>query len=765
MELMRKLSCIGNYPLRECGIATFTRDLIDSLQLNAQINNINFDVEIISLNPPDKNFSYPGFVKYSINQELQEEYLNAADYINKRHADICLVQHEFGIYGGNSGIYVLPLIYRINIPIVVVLHTVLKTPNYHEKEIIKKIGGRAEKVIVMSRHAIQLLLEIYDIPLRKIQIFEHGVPDFSVIDKKQVRKKLHLDNRKILLTFGLLSRNKGIETVLYALSRIVKKHPEILYIVLGKTHPNVLRETGEEYRNSLIEMVNELDLKNNVLFIKKFMSQKELIEYLSIIDIYITPFLNKAQITSGTLSYAVGYGAAIISTPYWHAQELLADGRGRFFDFNDSQQLADILDELLEYPYKLKELSDKTQAFGRNLTWSKVGSQYLNLFNEIITNEHSIYTKINSQNYFSKLPTISLAHIYRLSDQTGILQHAKSFVPNLKEGYCLDDNARALLMITMYYNLTKEKHTFELMTVFLSFIHYMQRQDGTFRNFLSYEKEFNDTTSSEDVFGRTIWALGYLMRYNPHESLFQVAKEIFFKAVPNFKKMNSERCIATTIIGICHYLHRYRNDEKMIKYLSDLTEILVRKYNNNISKDWYWFEDILTYDNGILPLSLFYAYEILGNDKIIQIAKETEDFLDRIVFRNKYLNLIGSNGWYKKGCECAKYAQQPVDAMALVLMYKKAYRTTKNKIFYKKMMKSFLWFLGENELHISLYDVETNGCCDGLESYGVNRNQGAESILAFLISYIAILDEKRNIEKRKQNAFSKQIYEKSDFNL
>ena len=760
---MMKLVCICNYPPRECGIATFTYDLLTSIRLNAIKKNTHFDYEIIAMNPPYKIFKYPVAVKFSIDQQQQPQYNKAADYINKSHADLCLLQHEFGIYGGNSGVYILPMICRLKIPLVTVMHTVLKAPNYHEKEIMKKIGERSVKVIVMSKHAIQLLKEIYKIPMSKIKFFQHGVPDINQVNRKSLREKCQLGDRKVLLTFGLLNRNKGIETVLYALSQIVNEHPDILYIILGKTHPNILRESGEEYRESLLKMVHELHLEKNVLFINKFVSQQKLMEYLSAIDIYITPFLNEDQITSGTLSYAVGAGAAIVSTPYWHARELLADGRGLLFDFNDSQKCAEILKDLLDNPDMIKKLGHKTKVFGENLKWSTVGGQYLQLFYDILRTDKNLKTQTNPQNQF-KLPALSLDHIYRLTDQTGILQHAKSFVPNFKEGYCLDDNARALLMIVKYYTMKKDQKAIDLMITYLSFIHYMQKQDGSFLNFLNYNKDYVDSKCSEDVFGRTMWALGYLIRFKPFDSLYQVALDIFFKAVPFFTKIISARCLATTIIGTCHYLHRFRNDEKMVKYVRALSAILLKNYYTHRSKGWHWFEDILTYDNGLLPLSLFYAYEIGGNEEILKIALESLNFLDSVVFKNKYLSLVGNNGWYKKGGECAKYAQQPVDALALVLMYEKAWQTTRSNKYYNRMMDSFLWFMGKNELCLPLYDEDTNGCCDGLESYGVNINQGAESTLSFLLSYLSVLSGKNINEKGIPYAFSAKIFEKSDFN-
>ena len=521
--------------------------------------------------------------------------------------------------------------------------------------------------------------------------------------------------------------------------KVVKKHPDVIYIVLGKTHPNVLRHSGEEYRIFLIRLVKSLQLENNVVFLNEFVDEQYLFKYLCASDIYITPYLNEAQITSGTLSYAVGVGSAVISTPYWHAEELLSEGRGRLFDFNDSDSLNSTLTELLDNPAELNELKRKAYDYGRKITWPKIGQKYVKLIKNILKKELTVIVKKDTELDLLILPQFSLAHIKRLTDDTGIIQHAKFGIPNLKEGYCLDDNARALLMVLMAYRQKKDLSALELSPIYLSYIHYMQNADGTFRNFLSFSRNFLDEVGSEDSFGRTIWALGYLLGNAPNDAYYQTGKLIFFNASPNFEKLLSIRSIANTMIGISYYVKSNPSDDSMTERLRNLAQNLINHFHENETSDWKWFESLLAYDNGILPLALLHAAEILNDEKITKIAIKSMDFLTKHTLKDNYLSIIGNEKWYKKGGDRSVFAQQPIDAMAMVLMYHQAFHVTKNKKYLNKLYTAFLWFLGENDLRMSLYDFETKGCCDGFESYGVNRNQGAESSLAYLISHLTVL--------------------------
>ncbi|HPQ44752.1 MAG TPA: glycosyltransferase [Syntrophales bacterium] len=727
-----KIACIGNYPPRECGIATFTRDLVESMERTGRA-----ECSVIAIN--DQDYSYPEKVRYVIRQNHQRDYLKAVTFINYSDAGACVLEHEFGIFGGDSGIYILPLIHRLKIPLLATLHTVLEKPSYNERAVIREIGDKAERVVVMSRRAVRFLTKIYGVRPDTIALVEHGVPDLDLVQRDLYKQKFNLEGKKAILTFGLLNRSKGIETVIQALPEVVRKHPDVVYIVLGKTHPAVFRSSGEEYRNYLRRLVEKNNLREHVYFHNHFVSEAELFEYLSAIDIYITPYLNEAQITSGTLAFAVGAGAAVISTPYWHAQELLADGRGRLFGFHDSNALAGILNELLDDPSALHELRRKAYTYGRQMIWPLIGEQYADLIGDMVRSYTEVTVKEGAIVNPLVLPPFDLSHVRQFTDDTGIIQHAKYSVPSRKQGYCLDDNARGVLMAAMAYRQKRDPVALQLLPTYLSYIDFMQRDDGLFRNFLSYNRNFLDEVGSEDAFGRTIWALGYLIRFSPNDAFFQLAKELFFRAYPHFQNMRSIRGIADTIIGICHYLHCYSSDEGMHETVKEMVRRIVIQYGDEADDDWRWFEPTVTYDSGIVPLALFHAYEITGDETVLAVAREMLDFLEKIIFRDGYLAPVGSNGWYQRGEQCAQYAQQPIDVMAIVMMLYQASVVIGDRHLLDRMVASFMWFLGENDLRIPLYDFETCGCCDGLEGHGVNRNQGAESILAYLISHLTVL--------------------------
>lgn len=736
--IFMKLAIIGTYPPRECGIGTFTNNLYYSIH-RKDTDQSTYDSFIVAMNDLDNSYDYPEEVQYTVRQDSQKDYLAAAKYINVSGAECCILQHEFGIYGGQNGVYILPLLYRLEIPLVVTLHTVLKTPSFNQKAALQEICKMANRVVVMSKKAIEFLIEIYDIPIEKIEFIEHGVPDLQ-FNKEESKKEFRLTDRKLLLTFGLLSRNKGIETVIKALPEVVKKHPSVLYMIVGKTHPAVLRHSGDEYRIFLTRLVNELGLQKNVTFINKFVSQRELFKYLHASDVYITPYLNEAQITSGTLAYAVGVGTAVVSTPYWHASELLDEGRGILFDFNDHDGLAEIVTELFDDTAKRMALRQKAHNYGREITWPKIGDKYLNLLKTVANEDVQIVKKEMIPFDIMLLPPFTMAHVKRMTDDTGIIQHAKYGIPNLKEGYCLDDNARALLMSVMTINQKNDHAAFELCPVYLSYIHYMQNKDGTFRNFMSFKRDFLDEVGTEDSFGRTIWALGHMLANAPNDSYYQISRMMFVNAIPAIENLKSIRGIANSIIGICLYLESNSSDEAMIETLRKLLDKMIAQYDNNSSKGWEWFEDALTYDNAILPLSMLHATSIFTEEKIMNIAMSSMNFLTKITMNEGYLSIIGNEQWCKKGHERSRFAQQPIDAMAMVLMFHQAFIVTKDKDYLNKLFTAFMWFLGENDLRLSLYDYETGGCCDGLESYGVNRNQGAESLLAYMISYLTVLE-------------------------
>ncbi|MFW5821849.1 MAG: glycosyltransferase family 4 protein [Tangfeifania sp.] len=745
-----KIAFIGTYPPRQCGIGTFTHNLVKAVVSNTDSKKIAKHAMIVAINENEQNYDYAEEVKHVIRQNQQSDYIEAAKYINYSDAEVCILEHEFGIFGGDDGVFILPLIHRLEIPLIVTFHTVLKEPSYTQRSIVEEIGKKAARIVVMSKRAMDFLSDIYKIPKEKIVLIEHGVPEFDKISRKQAKQKNGLTGKKVLFTFGLLSRNKGIETVIHALPQVVKKHPDLIYVVLGATHPNILKHAGEEYRDYLRRLVKNLELEKHVHFNNRFVTETVLFEYLNASDIYITPYLSEAQITSGTLSYAVGAGCAVVSTPYWHAQELLDNGRGRLFDFKNSEELSTILTELLDDEDKLISIREKAFEYGKKIRWPKIGKQYLYLAEYVNDNWDKEKALEKQPIDIRMLPSYNLEHIRRLTDDTGIVQHAKYGIPNLKEGYCVDDNSRALIMALMAYRQNKDKEVLRLIPVYLSFIHYMQRENGNFRNFLSFSRQYLDEYGSEDSFGRTIWALGYLLRFPPNDSFRQIGREIFFKSVQHFERIETIRGAANTIIGICYYL-KEAQDEGMVKIMNRLVNIITSAYKKNKNNNWKWFENEMTYDNAVIPLALFSAFEITGDEEMLSIAMKSTVFLESKTMSTDYFIPVGNKGWLKKDGIMPEYDQQSVDVMAMILLYYQIFQITKNKEYIEKMFKCYLWFLGENSLRLPLFDHETQGCCDGLEWQGVNRNQGAESTLAYWISHLTVLaaHEKEHLYLKK----------------
>jgi glycosyltransferase involved in cell wall biosynthesis len=738
-----KIAYISTYPPRECGIATFNYNLMQAVSAN--FSNRDKLVQsgfVVALNDSEslQEYEYPKEVKFVVRQNHQKDYIRAANFINTSDADVCILQHEFGIYGGESGIYILPLLNRLEKPLISILHTVLREPSYVQRVIIREIAEQSSKIIVMSKRAVEFLTTIYDIPEDKIQIIEHGVPDLEEPAENPVKNLSIFKNHRVLLTFGLISRNKGLETVVRALPKIVEKHPDVVYVILGNTHPGVKKHSGEEYRDSLKTLAAQLKVSDHLAFINQFTKEEELINYLTAATVYVTPYLNEAQITSGTLSYAVGSGSAVVSTPYWHATELLAENRGRLFDFKDAGGLAEQVNDLLDDKKALDTLKSNAYRYGLKLRWPRTGAAYLKVAEEACLN-HDFSEKILKNSIVDPeiMPTFSLAHVVRLTDDTGIVQHAKFGIPNLKEGYCLDDNARALIMALMAYQRTKSQEALNLLPIYLSYIHYMQLEDGNFRNFLSFNRHYLDEVGSEDSFGRTVWALGYLIGCAPNNSYREFAIELFQRSYPHFKTLKYIRGMANTIIGVSLYLKAHPSDEGMVNELIRLTEPIVAAYENIHSNDWHWFEDIMTYDNAIMPLALLHSCEITGDEKVRQIALKTMGFLDQLTLSNGYLSPIGNDGWYYRGGTFPTFDQQAIETMAMVMMHFKAYEIFREPEYIEKMFLSYKWFLGENTLRAPLYDHETKGCCDGLMVTGINRNQGAESTLAYLISHLTVL--------------------------
>jgi len=732
-----KLTYISTYPPRECGLATFNRSLINAINLNFGDKQPQTTVVAINADSSDE-LVYPPEVKMVIRQQVIEDYTEVAERINASNCDACILQHEFGIYGGNDGIYVLSLIRQLAKPLIAILHTVLERPSYQQKIILQSIARKSDKIVVMGKTAIKLLINIYGVPRKKISYIEHGAPNLEAPVINPVKRDILFRDRKTLLTFGLISRNKGLETVIQALPKIVERHPDVLYVVLGATHPGIVKKSGEEYREYLIALAEKLGVSKNIAFVNRFVSEEDLINYLSAADIYVSPYLHEAQITSGTLAYAVGAGSAIVATPYWHAKEILDNGRGRLFDFKDESALANIVIELLDDEEKLLVIKNKAYQYGLGLRWPAIGKNYIDVIREVIDNPDQGERLLSRITDPELMPEFSLDYVQFLTNDIGIIQHAKYGIPNWKEGYCIDDNSRALLMALMAHQLGYDE-ALELMPAYLSFILYMQTEDGNFRNFLDYKHEYLDKKGSEDAFGRTIWALGYLVRFAHNNSGSRFGEDLFRKALPNFKNLSHLRGISNTIIGLTYYLKEHPSDKESIDALNHLTGVLVNAYERSSSKRWRWFEEYLTYDNAILPLALMHSVELTRDTNTLNIALESMRFLENATLGASYFNPVGNDGWYSVDGKLPSYDQQAIDSMAMVLMYAQAHRLTNDTQYLEKQFFVYSWFLGENSLCVPVYDRETKGCCDGLNPVGINLNQGAESTLAYLISHLAVL--------------------------
>ncbi len=728
---------IGNYLPRICGIATFTSDLLNSVEKQFSSSSNLF---AIAMNDEGKSYDYPQKVLYSINQSKQKDYLEAANIINTSNAQVACLQHEFGIFGGWDGAYILTLLSKLSIPLVTTLHTVLMNPSPNQRRIMTEIANYSQKLIVMSHKSKLMLKEIYGIPEEKIEMIFHGTPDFSSIDSSHFKKRFKLEGKKMILTFGLLSPNKGIETVIKALPSLIKDFPDITYVVLGKTHPHVYQEHGDRYRESLVKLVEKLKLKPYVIFDERFVSIEELYAWLQASDIYVTPYKNKDQAVSGTLSYAMGAGNAIISTPYWHAEEMLADDRGYLFDFDDSEKLSSILRDLLQDEKKLKAMQKKTYNYGRQMTWKAVSAKFAATLSKASSHKRGDMLKYAKSSTVMRTPAFDLKHLKRLTDDTGIIQHAKYTIPERTTGYCLDDNARAIMVAAWAVFLLKDEQAKDLLTTYCSFVRYMQRDSGGFANFFSYTRDHMEEEGSDDSNGRAIWALGFLAWKTHSQTLKSFSSDMINKSLPIIPKLNL-RGKAFSAMGIVCYIRAFGADDRMIDLLKNITKDMLEAYDRNSDAEWKWFEGILCYDNAVLPMALFNSYSILHDEKTLQVAIESLSFLEKNTFKDGMLSIIGSNGWYTKGQAKAQFDQQPIDVTAVVLAMQSAYRTTKDKSYLVKMRNAFDWFLGENDLGIPMYDIESKGCSDGLMQGGISMNQGAESTISFLMAQLAISEE------------------------
>ena len=740
----KKVAFISSFPPRKCGIATFTSDLVKNITSPAKGE---FEPLVVAMRSEDQNYNDP--VKFEIRQNVKNDYICAADYINFSHVDVVSVQHEFGLFGGEAGSYLNLLLNKLKAPIITTLHTILDDPNptYHKS--LADACDASYKIITMNERGIEMLRDTYGIAGKKVQLIPHGIPDLPFVDNNYYKYKFGMEGRRTILTFGLLSKNKGIEVMLKAMPAIVEAEPSVLYVILGMTHPSVLKHDGESYRFSLQRMVKELGLQEHIIFHNRFVNDEELRNFLCAADIYVTPYLNREQLTSGTLSFAVGTGKAVVSTPYWAAMELLADGRGKLVRFGDSTQTAEVIVEILQDDSLFYSLRRRAYDYGRSRTWPKIGQVYWKLFKAKdlpVRITPRIAAPVAEPASSIEAPEPSLTHLKKLTDDTGLYQHAKYTVPNREYGYCTDDNARAVIAMTRYYTQYPEPEALQLFDTYLSFILHAQNSDGSVRNCMNFDKTWLKDEPVNDALGRVLWALGTVMAKPPSPSYLSVVKDCFDKSAEHVTKQYP-RGMAYSILGMSDYLKQFPGASDIKRQLAIAADRLTALYEKSSHPDWPWFEEVLTYDNAVLPYAMFVAGLTFEDEKYIEVAEKTCEFLLANTFNGNHFSFVGCKGWYERGGTKATFDQQPIEVTSTVMMLRAAYDATENSRFLTLQRKAFDWLLGENDLHTPLYDFRTKGCNDGLMRGGVNVNQGAESTLSFLLSLLTVIESYAIVDK------------------
>jgi glycosyltransferase involved in cell wall biosynthesis len=742
-EGISSVAVIGNHLPRQCGIATFTTDLVDALSTEAP----DINCWAIAMNDKPEGYAYPEKVRFEINQNKLTDYSVASEFLNISQADIVCVQHEYGLFGGSAGSHLLILLGTLRMPVVTTLHTVLKDPAPEYREVMRKLTALSDKLIVMSRKAVDFLKDIYTVPEEKIAFIHHGIPDTPFIDPNFYKDQFGVEGKKVLLTFGLLSPNKGIENMLQALPAVTKKHPDVTYIVLGATHPHILKTHGEEYRIRLQQLVRKLNISDHVIFQNRFVELKELCEFLGIADMYITPYLEEAQITSGTLAYAMGTGKAVISTPYWYATEMLAEGRGRIVPFNNPDALAEQINDLLDDETERHAIRKKAYTFCREATWKEVSRRYLEVFSEVQLNRsrhprprHLYIEHIKSITDF-ELPEMKLDHLKTLTDDTGILQHATHTIPDRFHGYCTDDNARALMVAAMgqEYVPTDSRYLDSLCNYYLSFLLYaFNLENGRFRNFMTYSRNWTEEAGSEDAHGRALQGLGKAVAFLANPGQIAMSTTLFSQAIKVVERFKSPRAIAFALVGIHAYLQKFSGDSEVRRVREIIANRLFNQFKNNATKSWPWLENALNYANGKLPYALLLSGQWMQRSDMIEMGLRALTWLLTIQTEEGHFVPVGNNGWYENGGPRARFDQQPIEANAMIEACIEAFNVTREKTWIDHAVMCLNWFLGHNDLNMPLYDPKTGGCRDGLTSDGVNQNEGAESSLAWLLSLITL---------------------------
>ena len=696
---------------------------------------------VVPVNDIAGGYDYPAEVRFEIAEQDLPSYLRAADFLNITDVDVVCVQHEFGIFGGPAGSHVLALLRELRMPIVTTLHTVLREPNAEQRRVMRELNRLSTRMVVMTERGRELLREVNQAPAAKIDLIPHGIPDMPFADPNYFKDEFGVAGKQVLLTFGLLSPNKGIEFALRALPEIIREFPNIVYIVLGQTHPNLLRDEGEAYRLSLERLAKDLDVQKHVVFFNRFVELEELMRFIGAADIYLTPYLTEAQITSGTLAYAFGAGNAVVSTPYWHAAELLTAERGKLVPFRDAKAIAVAVVELLRDESLRHAMRKNAYKLGRDMIWSRVAQLYAKTF-EQARQDHSFVGRKSSpiktlDEQPDQLPELKLDHLFRMSDSTGIFQHASFTVPNFAEGYCTDDNARALVLALMLQKLGHGSPPLAARAAtYAAFLnHAFDRTSGRFRNFMSFDRRWLEEVGSEDCQGHALWALGLCVSQAGQGSFQMLAAQLFEQALPVAAEFVSPRAWAFTLIGIDEYLRRFGGDRRANQIRESLTAKLMQRYADAATEEWHWFEEIVSYANAKLPHAMILNGRSLNNGTMLKLGLKTLRWLTKLQTSDAgSFRPIGSNGFFPRGKERAVFDQQPIEAQATISACIEAYHATSDMFWVTEARRVFEWFLGRNDLGLALYDSTTGGCRDGLHMDRLSQNEGAESTLAFLLS-------------------------------
>jgi glycosyltransferase involved in cell wall biosynthesis len=732
----RRLAIVGNHLPRKCGIATFTTDLAAAVNAAAP----NLGVTVVAMNDGGKEHDYPPEVRFQIAEDELSGYRRAAQYLNASGVEVVSLQHEYGIFGGKCGSHVLTLLRELRMPVVTTLHTILTAPSSLQRATLDQVIGLSERVIVMSEHGAQTLQDLHGLPKARIDIIPHGIPLAPAVPRGQA----DFDVDPMILTFGLLSPDKGTEYVIEAMPAILEQHPRAVFVVLGATHPHIKERHGEAYRQSLLVRIRRLHLERSVVFHDRFVDDEELASFLAAADVCITPYLNPEQSTSGTLARAVAAGRAVISTPYWHARELLADGRGILVPPRDTPAIARAAIELLADENLRKAVGQRAYEHAMSSSWPVVGQSYVESFARAREGqlERRSLPPAWPLTEPADLPELNFDHLRAMTDDTGLLQHATFDVPRYAEGYCLDDNARALMLMTLFEegSIARAQENRTAAARYLAFVAYaFNHETRRFRNFMSYSRTWLEETGSEDSHGRAIWALGTVVGRSSEPNRQGLARELLQVAMTPVSGFSSPRAWAFSLLGINEYLRAFRGDSQAEDLRRKLVGELRRLFEKNQASGWSWFEESVTYENARLSQALIVSGEALGDEETSAIGLRSLDWLaSKQVSTDGLFSPVGSNGFFPKGMEKAEFDQQPVEAAAMVSASLDAVRVSKDPRWARYGRSAFDWFLGYNHLRLSLYDASTGGCRDGLHVERLNENQGAESTLSFLTALLEL---------------------------